>query len=56
MVHDEPPPSYEPDEIPTRVEMAQIARVLLRERAEDDPQLAMKMRELGISLGRRKPQ
>ena len=50
----EPPPVLTPDEIPTPTEMARIARALLRERATVDEQLAARMRELGIGLGRQK--
>jgi hypothetical protein len=50
----EPPPALMSDEVPTRTEMARIARALLRERATVDQQLAARMRELGIDLGRQK--
>jgi hypothetical protein len=50
-IADDPPPALAPGEVPTKRELARIARKLLRERAEEDLELALKMRERGIDLG-----
>jgi hypothetical protein len=52
--HGDPPPVFAPHEQPTPAELAEIARQLLRERAQDDAQLAAQMKLRGIALTARK--
>jgi hypothetical protein len=44
----DPPPSLRADETPNDAELAALALELLRERAQDDPDLAAQMRQRGL--------
>ena len=46
--HRDPPPEFGPDDLPSPEKMSRLANELLREMAQDDPELAQRLCHLGI--------